>query len=163
MKGLAVKRTTFGRIAGAGVVLGVMGLSLSTQAWAGKFYKWVDEQGTTHYSAQPPREKPSQQIDINVNRSSDANADGETSKAAPAQQPAPDQQMSDSERIAEIERRSREAVAKNCEIMRKNLETLSQHARVRSVGEDGEVRMLGEDERQARIKKAQDYISANCQ
>lgn len=162
MKGFAVKRTTIGRITSTVCLVGIAGLTLSSPTWASKFYKWVDDEGTTHYSAQPPREKPSQQVNINVNRSSDANQEASTQPATQAQQPDQGQQMSDAERVAEIERRNREVIAKNCEIMRRNLETLTQHARVRTKGEDGQITVLAEEERQQRIKKAQDYINANC-
>ncbi len=72
-------------------------------------------------------------------------------------------------RRAQLEQREADALAEvervrqeNCRRARAQFEQLTTHPRIKVRGEDGEVRMLSEEERQSRIDDAKEAILANC-
>ncbi|WP_313027253.1 DUF4124 domain-containing protein [Pseudomonas lopnurensis] len=133
-------------------------LALSSNVMAAQVYKWVDAQGVTHFGAQPPQ---GQQVET-VNTPS-----------APARPAAAPQTIPQGETGAEADQRSidrqvkqqvteQEAERKRyCETLRTNLAQLQNNPRVR-VEDNGEVRRITEEERQARITETQEKITENC-
>ena len=66
------------------------------------------------------------------------------------------------EQLNELEREQQEAERKKyCEAMRTNLAQLQNNPRLR-MDVDGEMRRLGEDERQAKIAESEKAIKENC-
>jgi len=105
-------------------------LVLTPSAHAGKFYKWVDDQGVTHYTTTPPEDSPAVTVDVKT---------GERSTGAPEEsgQPIQDQAASegekseqstavDEEKQAQIEQRN----AENCEIAKRNEFNLTHRDRI---------------------------------
>lgn len=143
------------------IVLGLstLMLALAPAVEAGKYYRWVDEEGVTHYTATPPPEgKESEEVRTLNTRSSDAPAalekldqmraqtNAERSKAAEAAE----RKSATEEEMAGAEEQSKE----RCEQHRKNLETLKNKAVVRK--EDpatGEVTTMTEEEKQEMLEK----------
>lgn len=136
----------------------------SSQLLAAKYYKWVDENGTTHYTATPPASGEGEVIKVKAGASSDKDAALKRLKErrAKLQQEAEARANPEVDPNAEIEKENAEITKKNCEIYRKNLKTMQENARVRSTDENGEVRVLPEEERQSRMNKAKEYIDKNC-
>jgi hypothetical protein len=139
------------------ILTGTLMLALSTAAMAGQIYKWVDDKGVTHFGAQPPQGQ--QATTINT--------------ATPPPSPAPStpapsvQEQLDPEQAA-IDKKVKEEVAKQeaerkqyCETARTNLAQLENNPRVR-IEDAGEVRRIGEDERQERITELKKSIAENC-
>lgn len=131
--------------------------------YAAKFYKWVDEKGTTHYGANPPDTDTAVQINVKTGASSDQdkaieNLETQRKVAQEAREKSnnPDPQ-------AEAEARNKEIMKRNCEIQKQNLGQLQANRRVKETNEQGEVRFLSEEEINNRIKEVQKYISENCQ
>lgn len=129
-------------------------------ASAGQIYKWVDAQGITHFSAQPPQS-------------------GDASVIAPARQPAtatpvapaapgiPATAQEPSQ--AEIDARVRREVAEKekerseyCTNLRTQLAQLRNNPRLR-LEENGEMRRVTEEERQARIAETEKAIGEHCE
>ncbi|MDQ7986598.1 DUF4124 domain-containing protein [Pseudomonas sp. G34] len=136
-------------------------LALSASAMAGQIYKWVDAQGVTHFGEQPPQGQQS----TTVNPSA-APPPTTTTEAKPAptfdsiadpEQAAADAKVKKEVAAQEAERK------KYCETQRNNLAQLENNPRVRVEEEGGEMRRLGEDERQKRIADAKQAIKENCQ
>jgi hypothetical protein len=130
----------------------------STHAFAERIYKWVDDQGTTHYGARPPIDRPSQEIRINTPQAGQSDASTEP-KSSDAQSKAKDEQPVPEK----IDKRNKEAIARNCDIYRQNLKVMNESGRVRVQETDGQMRMLPEEERQEKIKQAQEYLKQYCQ
>ncbi|SHN07652.1 DUF4124 domain-containing protein [Phytopseudomonas punonensis] len=135
-------------------------LALSASAMAGQIYKWVDAQGVTHFGEQPPQGQQS----TTVNPSA-----APPTAAVPESKPAPTfESIADPEQAAADAKVKKEVVAqeaerkKYCETQRNNLAQLENNPRVR-VEEGGEMRRLGEDERQKRIADSKQAIKENCQ
>ena len=135
-------------------------LAMSATAMASQVYKWVDEKGVTHFSAQPPQGQ--QATSVNTATPQPKPAPAEASKAAPTFE-----SIADPEQAAIDEKVKQEVVAKEaerkkyCADVRTNLAQLENNPRVR-VEVDGEIRRLSEEERQTRITEAQKSISDNC-
>jgi hypothetical protein len=135
-------------------------LAMSATAMAGQVYKWVDAQGVTHFSAQPPQDQAA--TSINTATPPPRPAVAEEKKAVP-----PFESIADPEQAA-IDKKVKQDVAakeverkKYCEEVRTNLAQLQNNPRLR-MEVDGEVRRLSEDERQSRIGEAQKAIADNC-
>lgn len=135
-------------------------LAMSATAMASQVYKWVDAQGVTHFSAQPPQGQEATSINTAVPAPKPApgkeNTPNPTFKSiADPEQAAIDEKVKQEVAAKEVERK------KYCADVRTNLAQLQNNPRVR-VEVDGEVRRLSEEERQTRISEAQKSISENC-
>lgn len=129
---------------------------LANPSFAAKIYKWVDEDGITHFSEHPPKNtqttviKPKVGHSEPVNYDSGAPADDKTAAEAAAQRQAEEdlaQALKDPTR---------------CEAARKNMETLQNFGRVKVKGEDGEFHYLSPEEQQERIQSTQQAIDESC-
>ena len=135
-------------------------LAMSATAMASQVYKWVDAQGVTHFSAQPPQGQDA--TSINTATPPPKPAVAEEKKAAPTfesiadpEQAAIDEKVKQEVAAKEVERK------KYCEDVRTNLAQLQNNPRLR-MEVDGELRRLSEEERQSRISEAQKAIAENC-
>jgi len=131
-------------------------------------YRWVDEDGVVNYSHLKPEGVEAELV-------SDTGAP-QRSRSAPTRPPAQippegeqtltesqqrmlsELQAAEQERQAEIAR-VREA---NCQEARDVLQRLTSRGRIRVVGDDGQERMMPEEERQRRIDEAQRAVATNC-
>jgi hypothetical protein len=135
-------------------------LAMSATAMASQVYKWIDAQGVTHFSAQPPQGQEATSVNTAV--SAPKPTASEDKKAAPTFE-----SIADPEQAAINEKVKKEVAAqeaerkKYCADVRSNLAQLQNNPRLR-MEVDGEVRRLSEDERQSRISKTQKAISENC-
>lgn len=139
-------------------------------ALAGTMYKWVDDQGTTHYTDTPPPDRKAQEI--------------QTEPSAPATgpggaQPAPDnwqeeerqfqrrrairkeQQWQEEQAAA---RAKQQAVARkqSCLLARQNLHALQQGRPVYHIDENGRRTYLDDPARAAAIEQARKDIERYC-
>ena len=136
-------------------------LALSATAMASQVYKWVDAQGVTHFSSQPPQGQQATSINTAA-----------PPPAKPVEAAEPDatptfESISDPEQAA-IDKKVKQEVAakeaerkKYCEDVRTNLAQLQNNPRLR-MDVNGEMRRLGEDERQAKIAESEKAIKENC-
>ena len=142
------------------ILLATLLLGCAGAASAGQIYKWVDAQGVTHFTAQPP-----QSI--------------ETTVIPPAKQPSTDKAASPpaaaSSRVedpeqAEIDARVRQEVAQKemeheeyCTTVRTNLAQLRNNRYIKVRVEGGPARRMTQEERQTRISAAEKAIAEHCQ
>lgn len=130
-------------------------------ARAADVYKWVDAQGVTHFGAQPPQGVAATRIDLTTARPAEQQPLGEQPlPKLDSESPADEQQAIDAkvrQQVAQREARRRQY----CLEVRTNLAELQNNPRVR-VEENGQLRRLGEDERQLRIEQAQKAIAEHC-
>lgn len=131
-------------------------LALSTATMAGQVYTWVDKQGISHFSEQPPNDQASTMIHT---------------AAPPPRLPAPEKLAPVSAKDPgqeAIERKVKKDVAiqeakrkEFCETVHTNLAQLENNPRLRAQIK-GEMRRLTEEERQARIAEAKKAIEHSC-
>ena len=134
-------------------------LLISPASHAGKFYKWVDSQGVTHYGENPPDTETASVVNVKTGASSDQEQAieklEEKRKAAETAQQNPQEESA-------VEKQNREIMANNCKIQRQNLAQLKANRRVKETDANGEVRYLGEDEIKKRVEEVGKYIDENC-
>jgi hypothetical protein len=144
-----------------------------------EIYRWVDEAGETVYSQLPPpagnadkvrpapgpsrdereqaRARTRAQVEQDFDRQEDSakQAGGESAKAGPA----PATGSEDPAKAAEAQAKK----TANCEVARKNLDTLQNHGKGRIKTPDGKVGFLSKDQLAAQIAEARAQIGTNCQ
>jgi hypothetical protein len=136
-------------------LIGAAALLLAGLAQAA-VYKWVDEKGRVHYSANPPPSAPATEVRI---RPAPPTAGQPQSQGAA--QPEAGQ---DGQPAAAAEPASREeALRKNCEIARNNLEVLENPANRRFRQTDGSVGTFSDAERQAQTEQARKHVKEFCE
>ena len=131
-----------------------------------EIYRWVDEDGVVNYTQHKPESRPAERIRsprLGTSRAEPAPAPAETTTQAKLSEEQ--QRMLDDLKAKEAERQAQitEIRRSNCDKSRAVLERLTQTDRIRIRGDDGQERIIGEDERQARIDEAQDGIVKNCE
>ncbi|MGP0174352.1 DUF4124 domain-containing protein [Pseudomonas sp. NCHU5208] len=137
------------------ILTGSLLLALSTSTLASQVYKWVDDKGVTHFGAQPPQGQEATTINT-ANPPPHSVAPAEPAPEVDKQQQAIDEKVKDQVAKQEAERK------KYCENARTNLAQLENNPRVRIEGDDGELRRIGEDERQESIAELKKSIDENC-
>ncbi|GAB1267315.1 hypothetical protein NBRC116493_05680 [Aurantivibrio infirmus] len=126
-----------------------------TGAMAAKsYYKWTDEDGVTHYSAQKPHDKESEKISVSTGLPTPTSTEGQKIPAkTTASDPAPALPKKDYVRAKDPER---------CAAATERLKTLTDYERVRVVGENGEARILSKEEKAEKTAEAKQAIEEDC-
>lgn len=140
-------------------------LTLASPAQASSFYKWVDENGVTHYSAQPPEDRPSQEVDVRTGETRENDDDspqGNSPALATEEEEAGNEDLE--QELAKEKERIEQQNRENCEIARRNQFNLKHRDRIRITDEDtGEERYLTPEElkewRERTEKEIEEYCS----
>ena len=140
----------------------ILALPLLTAA---DIYRWGDENGVVNYTQQKPHGVDAEQVASR--HGPGVQPPAAQPKAASTPQPQLDekqQRLLEELQAAEAARRQEmaEARADNCSRARSLLERLTTKSRIKVRGEDGQVEVLPEEERQQRIAEAQRGIAVNC-
>ena len=139
-------------------------LTLASVSSAAKFYKWVDDNGVTHYDAAPPQGVQATEINTRTNASSDQDS---AIDALNAKREAAARAKATAEKQAEEEKRLEtepEAVAQErCEQHQQNLDTLKNKPIVRRENPDtGEMEVLDQEAKDKMIEETQEALG-KCQ
>src|SRR5690606_6865985 len=132
-------------------------LAISSSTMAAQVYKWVDAQGVTHFGAQPPEGQTAQTLNTVTPPPKVAATEPSASENSA---PLVDQKKIDHKVKQQVAEQEAE-LKRYCETLQTNLAQLQNNPRVR-VEENGEVRRLKEEERQARIAETQQKINERC-
>jgi len=155
----------------AGLMSILVLLYASTSNAEDDYYTWIDENGVVNYSEHDP-----QGFDARfVSRShrfgyqSDEPLEQETPEQSATQgtaAPAPEEERDIDTEIAiqkaRIDKEIAAAKKSNCNIGKLNLAQLENYNRIKVEDEDGQIRVLSEEEKQSRVDKAKTTISENC-
>jgi len=134
-------------------------------------YRWVDDNGVVNYAERKPRGISEDRVTVVAGDDSAASARNSSSSASPVpatggMPPLDDRQEQMMAELQRNEANRQEQVATirkdNCERSRRVLNNLSVNNRIRVRAEDGNERVITEEERQQRIAEAQQGIVANC-
>ena len=146
------------------LLLGSALLILASASSAAKFYKWVDDQGVTHYGANPPQGTTSSEVNTRANASSDQDRALESLQE---KRDKAEKEREKAEKAAEEARREKtepDAVQQErCEQYRKNLDILINKPTVRQENpETGEMEVLDQEARNKMIVETQEALN-QCQ
>ncbi len=120
-------------------------------------YKWIDENGETHYSQSPPTATKAEVIKTPTSPA-DAPAPEQKPANTAAQKPVDTKQPLDNKAKAE----DAAVRAENCASASKDLETLQNSPRVTVKNKDGLYHRLNDEERKARIEETQKRVDEFC-
>lgn len=140
-------------------LLAVLMIGTSVSAFAEKVYRWVDENGQTHFSSLPPEgnNKKAKEYRLKV---SPASAEVEGYKINSRSQE--NTEKKDDEVIATKASVSKEEADAACKQAKEYKATLATNYSRRFKQDDGSFRPLTDEERSAEMKKANDLISQYC-
>ena len=140
-------------------------LLFTSAAQAKNYYKWIDERGVTHYGSQPPTAYIDSAVKINVSSSTPSGKAAAQTKIDARKQKLEEKPPVDKSNSVEQQalKEQEETNKKNCEIYRKNITLIGKNHRIREKNADGVVVMLSEEEKQTRLKAANDFITEFCQ
>jgi len=140
----------------------VIPLSFSSNLQAGKFYKWVDENGATHYTETPPAN--SESTTIRTQGKDPKNAEQAKAKLS-KQRESLTEDIANRVKAGEeasLNAKNSEVKKNNCKTARGNLKVLQEHGRIKQKNKEGEYSLLPEEKRQERVQKAKDRIKEFC-
>lgn len=126
-------------------------LPLAPAAAAQGIYKWVDEDGVTQYTQQPPASGNAQLID--PDRSSRS---PEPPQAQEADASAEDEDTGDGD--SELP----SSMSEYCEEMRERADTLAGDAPLQIQQDNGDLQELTDDQRAERLERARSQIEQHC-
>ena len=143
-------------------LLCVVGSLALTELAVAKTYKWVDEDGVTQYTATPPPTGDFKTLTPPPKPAVDpVKAQGDFEKRLEAFNKR-QEETSKTKKQADEQAAKSAAAKKDCEQAKKNLNLLQAKVRIRYTDKDGTVRYLTDEEREAKLKNANDDIKSFC-
>ncbi len=127
-----------------------------------KTYRWVDEKGHTVYSQSRP---PSGKATVIKPPPPPASEPDETMKKLKAKLGEMEEERKQKKEAKDKKKKAEddaEAKKRNCEIAKANLAAIEQHARVRMKTDDGNYKMLSNEERTAALERTKKEVKKHC-
>lgn len=135
------------------IIIGFSCLLACSQAFAaGKVYKWVDKDGVTHYGATPPLNTQTEVIKPNTGHSDPVNY----------ATPTPSPNANSTNNNANDEKAAFKD-KEQCELARKNQQSLKTYSRIKVKGDNGEYRFLTPDEQKQKLEETDKVVEKACE
>ena len=141
------------------------------QTMGSEYYTWVDENGIRNYGEKVPVGYEGSVVDINSAKDSyipsgdvteDNGDDTDEGEEGEEENGSKDEELDIAKEDAAVKEEIAALKKKNCEIAKRNLARLQNFPRIRVKGEDGEERVMGEDEKQAKMDEVRKNVQENC-
>jgi len=145
----------------ASALLASLAMLASTDAISKDFYRWTDENGTTHYSSLPPTDKPSEKVHTSNIKGNPTAAQSQEPSEAPAAAPVKEKDNFDESASAPETTEAKAQRKENCKRAKFNLKTLKEKPRIR-VKEGDDYRYIDQKERKAKIKASEKAVKQYC-
>lgn len=129
-----------------------------------RMYKWVDEDGQTHYTQTPPPEADKDYQSVEPPPPPPVSAEEASARHQKLKQNLQEDLQAEekAEEEREKEKEKAEQQAQRCDKAKRWLRQLEASGRIREVDEDGNYNYLGDKQRQARIDKAKGIVQKEC-
>lgn len=137
------------------VVATLLSLSLATVAVAEEMFKWTDDKGVLHYTQTPPEGREFEIIQVAENDSRGSASSASRTRPPEAEEPASRIPKTDVERY--IATRNN-----NCELAKRNLNTLTNVARIRVSDGVGGERLLTDKEKSEKVALTKEQVKSFC-
>ncbi len=127
-------------------------LVLAPAAAAQSVYKWVDEDGVTHYAQHPPDTGDAQLIDP------------ENAAPPPSEPEAPETESAESgaDETDSADSELPSSMSEYCDQMRQRVDTLAGDAALQIRQDDGNLQELSDEQRAERLERARSQIDQHC-
>lgn len=138
---------------------------LITSSWltAGPagYYRWIDSDGKPQFTQQPPKDRPSEFVQVSTGASSRVGPDAENAPDQPAdgQPPAQTPPKDGTRTLQGVPDHDPE----KCQQAQDTLSILTSKARIREKGSDGEYRFLNPDEIGEQKRLANEAVTIYCE
>ena len=129
-----------------------------THVMAEKLYKWVDENGVTQFSQQPPASNQYERMNVTPPPAL-GSTPPPTAETPTATEPDPGNENAAAQKADSEQKAMRVA---QCAKLREDLTTLENNPRLGRTNADGEMERIGEDERQSMITTAREELASYC-
>ena len=146
------------------LVLVITAAALTTSAFAGEIYKYVDENGSVHYVDRPTGESGEERLDVSYSGTSSETVTAQVQKRRDymsaleeARTDAKSQREAEAQARAEMEQR-----AAKCQEHRARLESYLQSRRLYRENAAGEREYLDEQQTMEARRKVEEAIQENC-
>ncbi|MEQ6340266.1 MAG: DUF4124 domain-containing protein [Gammaproteobacteria bacterium] len=142
------------------IAASLMMLACGATAQADGVYKWVDAQGRVHYGDQPQSNKAQP---LNIQSAPPVDEGLRQRREAMSKQPKakPEAQKKQDDTISSA-KEAREQITQNCERAKERLGKYAAAALLSDKGNDGEQRLLNEDERSKLIEETRGEVEKWC-
>jgi len=138
-------------------------LSLFASATFAEIYKWVDENGQTHYTQQAPRDVPATVITPPTSPAISPNAAQQEVDDLIKQQESEEKMSLEQQKQQQIAAENKAEQEKNCKIAQQQLQQYQNNPNRRIMDADGNVTRLAEEERQQKIQESKENVTKYCQ
>ena len=125
-------------------------------------YKWVDEQGVTHYSSGTPKDTKSQRVKVQPPGTTTESSGNQPSVREWESRESMKNFRQRQQQQEEAENKVQQEKAKRCEIARQRLSILLDGGSVYSTNENGEREYWDDKTRDEEIRKAKELAANNC-
>jgi len=146
------------------LVLVIAAAALTSSAFAGEIYKYVDENGSVHYVDRPTGESGEERLDVSYSGTSSETVTAQVQKRRDymsaleeARTDAKSQREAEAQARAEMEQR-----AAKCQEHRARLESYLQSRRLYRENAAGEREYLDEEQTMEARRKVEEAIQENC-
>lgn len=140
-----------------------LGLALAAPLQADEIYKWVDEEGVTHYSQQPPPSGDAARVGVDRPPDEEIERERQEMEETGERLDARREERREAEQQARKEAGEREEREERCADLRSSLKKLTENRRLLVPDGEGDVRRMGEEERQERVAERRRQIEEECE
>lgn len=138
-------------------------ISFFATATFADIYKWIDENGETHYTQQAPQGISSTSIKTPPPPTLDPKIAQQQVDELIQQQESDDELRLEAKKQIKVEAENKINQEKNCSIAQQKLQQYQDNPGRRISDEQGNVTRLTEEERQQKIQESQDNVNTYCQ
>lgn len=142
-----------------------LGLALPLCGQAGELYKWTDENGKVQYTQFPPKNRPYTTMTITGVKAPAPQAPAAAAPALATEEAAKEEGGKAAKGKAKTDDQSSQFLASkksNCDVAKKNQETLTSKSRISFKDKDGKTRLMTDQERADQLKLADEQIKTYC-
>lgn len=132
-------------------------LMLTTSAMAQTYFKWVDDEGTVHFTAEPPQDRAYERIDTS------GNVIGSSTPVTTDPTGAEDDMAEDATAMPREGQVDSEELATRCAQARENMFWLENRRRIAVERHDGTEDFVEGDDRIRMIEETQAFLDEWCQ
>lgn len=140
-------------------ILAMLAITLSLTplvSQAEQIYRWVDDEGTTHFTSHPPKGRQSEALRTHTGHSEPVDYSSQYPARTEADNPETQAAAGESRQASQQE------LDEACERARQNLEVLERGGRIATQAEDGSNRYLDEEELAERAETARQIRDKAC-
>ncbi len=139
-----------------------LGFVIAAPLQAAAIYKWVDEDGVTHYSQQPPPSGDAVRVGVDRPPEEEIKRERRQMEETGERLEERREQRREAEQQARTDAEERRKREQRCADLRSSLEELTDNRRLLVRDGDGDVRRLPEEERQQRVAERRRQIEEEC-